>query len=149
MSVLTATDKVKLARQMVLQLMLAHHDVRCLSCSKTGDCELQKLAQEFELPLENPYKTNEAQKLPNKTEHPFLSYYPDLCIGCQRCVSMCSRVVGNGVLNASKIGTRTFIEAPFGKDWKDTACELCGNCAAACPTGALVPKTCGSIRPAR
>ena len=140
MSVLTATDKVKLARQMVLQLMLAHHDVRCLSCSKTGDCELQKLAQEFELPLENPYKTNEAQKLPNKTEHPFLSYYPDLCIGCQRCVSMCSRVVGNGVLNASKIGTRTFIEAPFGKDWKDTACELCGNCAAACPTGALVAK---------
>jgi len=140
MVISTGTDKVHLARQMVLQLMLAHHDVRCLSCAKTGDCELQKLANEFELPLENPYKTHGDVRLPNLVENPFLSYYPDLCIGCQRCVSMCSRMVGNGVLNASKIGTKTFIEAPFGKDWKETRCELCGNCASACPTGALVTK---------
>ncbi|WP_019001747.1 formate dehydrogenase subunit alpha [Succinimonas amylolytica] len=140
MVISTHTDKVHLARQLVLQLMLANHDVRCLSCAKTGDCELQKLANEFELPLENPYKAHGEVRLPNRVDNPFLSYYPDLCIGCQRCVSMCSRIVGNGVLNASKIGTKTFIEAPFGKDWKETSCELCGNCASACPTGALVTK---------
>ena len=141
MVVITNSDRVRVARQFVLQMILAHHDVRCLTCSKTGDCELQKLSNEFELPLENPYKVKANFKLPNVVDSPFLSYYPDLCIGCQRCVSMCSKIVGNGVLNASKIGTKTFIEAPFGKDWKDTSCELCGNCASACPTGALVTKS--------
>lgn len=141
MEIVTNSEKVKLSRQFVLQMLLAHHDVRCLSCSKTGDCELQKLSNEFELPLNNPYKARSSFKLPYAEDNPFLSYYPDLCIGCQRCVSMCSKIVGNGVLNASRIGTKTFIEAPFGKDWKDTSCELCGNCAAACPTGALVTKS--------
>lgn len=46
----------------------------------------------------------------------------------------------NGTLHNSKIGTRTLIDAPFGPDWKETDCESCGNCAAVCPTGALVAK---------
>ena len=146
MVVKTDSEKVKLSRQFVLQLMLAHHTVRCLSCCKSGDCELQKLATELELPTtENPYSSDDA-KLPAKTDNPFLAYYPELCIGCQRCVSVCSRRVGNGVLNASKIGTRTFIDAPFGPDWKETDCELCGNCAAVCPTGALVAKNMGKYQ---
>lgn len=147
MSVRTDSEKVKLSRQFVLQLMLAHHTVRCLSCSKSGDCDLQKLAVELELPTveANPYEADTA-KLPARTDNPFLAYYPELCIGCQRCVSVCSRRVGNGVLNASKIGTRTYIEAPFGPDWKNTECELCGNCASVCPTGALVAKNMGKYQ---
>lgn len=145
MSVETDSEKVKLSRQFVLQLILAHHTVRCLSCCKSGDCDLQKLATEFELPTVNPYSSDDA-KLPSKTDNPFLAYYPELCIGCQRCVSVCSRRVGNGVLNASKIGTRTFIDAPFGQDWKNTECELCGNCATVCPTGALVAKNMGKYQ---
>lgn len=135
----TDSEKVKRSREFVLQLILANHDVRCLNCSKSGDCELQNLANEFDLPIDNPYK-KDVMKLKAKTENPFLTYYPELCIGCQRCVGACHHRSGNGTLKSSRIGTRTVIDAPFGPDWKCTNCELCGNCAEACPTGALVSK---------
>ncbi|MCR4553469.1 MAG: formate dehydrogenase subunit alpha [Succinivibrionaceae bacterium] len=145
MVIFTHSEKVKLSREFVLQLILANHDVRCLSCSKSGDCELQNLSKEFDLPIENPYR-HKLVKLESVTANPFLSYYPELCIGCQRCVSTCNKVVGNGVLRSSKVGTRTFIDAPFGEDWKNTKCELCGNCAKVCPTGALVAKNMSKYR---
>ena len=139
MIVHTNTDKVIRSREFMLKLILANHDVRCLTCSKSGSCELQDLANDFGLNLENPYKKS-IPPLEQKTKNPFLSYYPELCIGCQRCVSTCNRRVGNGVLKAGRIGARTVINAPFGDNWKETDCELCGNCANACPTGALVAK---------
>lgn len=135
----TNTDRVQREREFMLKLILANHDVRCLSCTKSGDCELQNLANEFDLTMEIPYKKN-IPPLEAKKDNPFLTYYPELCIGCQRCVSTCSKVVGNGTLKNGKIGSRTVIDAPFGEDWKETTCEMCGNCAAACPTGALVTK---------
>ena len=51
----TNSEKVKSSREFVLQLILANHDVRCLNCSKSGDCELQNLSNEFDLPIGNPY----------------------------------------------------------------------------------------------
>ena len=139
MVIKTNTEKVKREREFMLKLILANHDVRCLSCDKSGDCELQNLANEFDLSMEIPYKKT-IPPLEAKKANPFLTYYPELCIGCQRCVSTCNRCVGNGVLKNGKIGSRNVIDAPFGDDWKSTDCELCGNCAAACPTGALVTK---------
>ena len=141
----TNSEKVKSSREFVLQLILANHDVRCLNCSKSGDCELQNLSNEFDLPIGNPYNRKLVKRRP-VTDNPFLSYYPELCIGCQRCVSTCSKVVGNGVLRSSKLGTSTFIDAPFGKNWKNSKCEMCGNCAKVCPTGALVAKNMSNYR---
>ncbi len=135
----TDTDKVLRSREFMLKLILANHDVRCLSCAKSGDCELQNLANEFDINLENPYKKT-IPPLEVKKDNPFLTYYPELCIGCQRCVSTCNKVVCNGTLKNGKVGARTIIEAPFGADWKESDCEMCGNCAKACPTGALVAK---------
>lgn len=139
MAVLTDTERVRRSREFMLKLILANHDVRCLTCSKSGACELQDLANEFGLNLENLYKKN-IPKLESLTANPFLSYYPELCIGCQRCVNTCNNRVGNGVLRPGRVGNRTVINAPFGEYWKQTDCELCGNCANACPTGALVTK---------
>ncbi len=139
MVVSTASEDVVRARRAVLQLMLASHEVRCLSCAKDGECVLQSLAKELSVPIENPYERRPLRLAP-VTDNPFLSYYPELCVGCLRCVSACADLACNGVLRDSKVGTRKFIDAPFGKDWKETKCELCGNCAAVCPTGALVAK---------
>jgi len=133
------TEKVQRAREFMLKLILANHDVRCLTCAKSGNCELQDIANEFGMNLENPYKTV-IPPLEAQTKSPFLSYYPELCIGCHRCVNTCNNRVCNGVLKPGKIGQRTVINAPFGEYWKETDCELCGNCANACPTGALVAK---------
>lgn len=139
MVVHTNTGKVIRSREFTLKVILANHEVRCLTCAKSGNCELQNLANEFGLDLENPYSKT-IPPLDAKKSNPFLAYYPELCIGCQRCVSTCNNRVCNGTLQRGRIGSRTVIDAPFGPDWKETNCELCGNCAEACPTGALIAK---------
>lgn len=138
MVVHTNTDRVINSRKQVLNMLLANHDVRCFSCGKSGDCRLQDLANEYEI-TKSCYEGS-AVKFEEKKENPFLTYYPELCINCQRCVSTCNKLAGNGVLHNGKIGTRTLIDTPFGPDWKETDCESCGNCARVCPTGALVAK---------
>jgi formate dehydrogenase major subunit len=138
MVITTNSPRVISSRKQVLNLILANHDVRCFSCGKSGDCRLQDLSNEYEV-TRSCYTGNQV-KVPAKLENPFLTYYPELCINCQRCVSTCNKVACNGVLHNGKLGTRTLIEAPFGADWKETQCENCGNCAQACPTGALIAK---------
>ena len=49
MVVHTNTEKVIEARRLVLDLILSNHDRECLTCTRNGTCELQKLAQEFNL----------------------------------------------------------------------------------------------------
>lgn len=134
----THSERVINSRKQMLNLILANHEMRCFSCSKSGDCRLQDLSNEYGI-TESCYQGHFAP-LQEKKENPFLTYYPELCINCQRCVSMCNKRAGNGALHNSKIGTRTLIDAPFGVDWKETNCESCGNCATVCPTGALVAK---------
>ncbi|MCR5508228.1 MAG: formate dehydrogenase subunit alpha [Lachnospiraceae bacterium] len=143
----TCTERVTNSRRQVLNLLLANHDVRCFSCAKSGSCKLQDLANDYEI-TGSVYEPHEAH-IPAKKENPFLTYYPELCINCQRCVSVCNKVTGNGVLHNAKLGTRTLIDAPFGPDWKSTACESCGNCAQACPTGALIAKNKKKYQPGR
>ncbi len=147
MVVHTNSERVVKSRRQVLNLILANHDVRCFSCAKSGDCRLQDLSNEYEITT-SKYQGN-AARIPAKKENPFLTYYPELCINCQRCVSTCNKVAGNGVLHNGKLGMRTLIEAPFGPDWKETACESCGNCAEACPTGALIAKNKKKYQPGR
>ncbi len=147
MVVHTNSERVVKSRKQVLNLILANHDVRCFSCAKSGDCRLQDLSNEYEITT-SKYQGN-AARIPAKKENPFLTYYPELCINCQRCVSTCNKVAGNGVLHNGKLGMRTLIEAPFGPDWKETACESCGNCAEACPTGALIAKNKKKYQPGR
>lgn len=134
----TKSEKVINSRKQVLNLLLANHDVRCFSCPKSGECRLQALSNEYDI-TKTCYE-NKTVDLPAKKENPFLTYYPELCINCQRCVSTCNKVSVNGALHNGKIGTRTLIDAPFGPDWKSTICESCGNCANVCPTGALIAK---------
>ena len=127
MVVTTNSERVIKSRKQVLNMILANHDVRCFSCSKSGECTLRELSNEYGIE-ESCYKGSFA-RYEVKKENPFLTYYPELCINCQRCVSTCNKVTGNGTLHNEKIGTRTLIDAPFGPDWKTSTCESCGNCA--------------------
>lgn len=142
MQVTATSDELDATHRLTLDLILSSHGLNstnfCFSCKKNGACELQDLGREFgmeELSFEAPVKN-----APVFDSNPFLSFNPNLCIACQRCVGACNNAAGNHTLRAGKRGVRTTIQAPFGPNWKTTNCESCGNCAQVCPTGALVEK---------
>ena len=142
MSILTKSEKVVAARRMALQMIFDKHCLSkledCMKCEKTGACQLQTLFVEYD--IDSPTGEPLPASKPVRDSNPFLSFNPNKCIKCQRCVSACNKMAYNHTLRTGKKGLMTTIMAPFGPNWDATGCESCGCCAAACPTGAITEK---------
>lgn len=142
MVITTESEKLTSYRKHMLELILSNHKVDCLNCARNGNCQLQELCNEYDI-KDTEIKGSRRHiedKLPRLDSNPYLSYDPSKCIHCMRCISMCNRAAVNGTLQTGRSGLFKTIEAPFGEAWKSTNCESCGNCATACPTGALTVK---------
>lgn len=142
----TISPRVIAARRAALNLLLSNHHQDCFSCVSNGVCELQQVCNEYGV-YHSTYEGSRYKiEAPARTDHPFLGYRPRLCIQCQRCVSTCAKVSGRSAIHVNKTGMFNVINTPFGEDWKETNCESCGNCAEACPTGALFKKNAKDYR---
>lgn len=139
MEVFTNTPKVLESRKKTLQLILSNHDRKCLSCVRSGDCELQKLCKDLNVDDETRY---EGERQHFETDFSAAHMYRDnnKCILCRRCSAVCAKVQGVGVIGANERGFKTNISCAFEMDLADTSCVNCGQCIAVCPTGALCEK---------
>ena len=139
MEVFTNTKKVLDSRRKTLQLLLSNHERKCLSCVRSGHCELQTLCSDLGIDLEDAY---DGEKLHYELDTSATHMVRDnnKCILCRRCVAVCEKVQGVGVIGANERGFKTEISSAFGLGLGDTSCVSCGQCIAVCPTGALYEK---------
>ena len=141
MEVRTDTERLRRLRRLTLELILSDHPMDCLTCEKNGSCELQRYAYEFGLEENRFIGPHHARKeAPPREDNPFIRYEPEKCILCGRCVRACDEVQGRGILDFAFRGFSTRVTTAFDKALTETDCELCGQCVAVCPTGALTEK---------
>jgi NADP-reducing hydrogenase subunit HndD len=139
MEIWTNTPKVLNSRRRTMELILSDHDRKCLSCVRSGDCELQKLSKDLKVENEGSYdgETNQYE-----IDYTAAHMYRDnnKCILCRRCSAVCEKVQAIGVIGPNERGFKTNIASAFDMGLGETSCVSCGQCIAVCPTGALSEK---------
>lgn len=138
MEIFTNTEKVRQSRKTTLELILSTHDKRCLSCTRSGNCELQKLCKEFGVDDEDYYAgANPEFSFDDSAAHMIRDN--SKCILCRRCVAACN-MQDVSVIGINARGFDTHIGSAFDKDLAHVSCVSCGQCIVKCPTGALLEK---------
>ena len=134
MVIRTNTERVRHARKVNLELLLSNHPQDCLSCQRSGSCELQALARELGV-TEARFKGEMSQSIPDMS--PSITRDPSKCILCRRCVSVCNEVQKIGAISAQNRGFKTVISPAMAMSINDVDCMNCGQCIVACPVNAL------------
>ena len=139
MDIWTSTPKVINARRKNIELLLSNHNKSCLSCVRSGNCELQKLSKDYNVENTNMYA---GSMTPSEIDDsaPHMIRDNSKCVLCRRCVAVCSATQGIGVIGPNERGFATHIASPFGMGLGETSCVSCGQCIAVCPVGALREK---------
>lgn len=139
MEISTNSPAIIRSRKNTLELLLSTHNKACLSCARSGDCELQVLCREYGIEDVNKYMgANETYEIDDSAPHMYRDN--SKCILCRRCVAACKDVQGVGVIGANDRGFKSHIGCAFEADLAETSCVSCGQCIAVCPTGALSEK---------
>ena len=138
MEISTNSQKVRDSRKMTLELILSTHNRKCLSCVRSGNCELQKLCKEYGVDDEGRFDG----VLPEFNFDDSMAHMVrdnSKCILCRRCVAACDNQAIS-VIGANARGFDTCISSPFEKKIQEYSCISCGQCIVNCPTGALYEK---------
>ena len=134
MEIYTNSKRVMNARRTNVGLILSQHDYRCATCVRSGNCSLQKLANDLDI-LEVPFK-EEYEEQEWNMDFPLIRDAKK-CIKCMRCVQVCDKIQGMKVWDIINTGKRTNVGLREGMSIEDVNCALCGQCITHCPVGAL------------
>lgn len=136
MEIYTHTERLRKHRKTILELLLANHCRDCTTCEKNENCKLQEFAKRFGVT---------GVRFPNgkaepKIDDSSLCIVRDAhkCILCGDCVRMCNEVQNVGAIDFAHRGSKMIIATAFDKPIAQSNCVGCGQCAAVCPTGAIV-----------
>jgi NADP-reducing hydrogenase subunit HndD len=139
MEVFTSSPEVLKSRRLTLELILSTHKRECLSCIRSGNCELQKLCKDFKVDDAGRFDgANPVYPVDDSAVH--MRRDDNKCILCRRCVAACSKWQNVSVIGANDRGFDTHIGCAFDEDLGNVSCVSCGQCIVVCPTGAIYEK---------
>lgn len=137
MIVHTNSPRARNTRRTNVELILSQHDCLCATCVRSGNCQLQALANDLGI-LDIPYE----QQIPRGLRVAWTKSFPlyhdyKKCIKCMRCIQICDKVQSLNIWDLSGTGSRTTIDVSHNRVIKDSDCSLCGQCITHCPVGGL------------
>ena len=138
MSIRTNTERLRKYRKMILELLLSNHCRDCTTCAQSTECKLQELAKRFN--IEGVRFPNTAEKPNLDTSSVSITRDKNKCILCGDCVRMCGEIQSVGAIDFAHRGSNMTVSAAFDIPIAESNCVGCGQCAAVCPTGAIVVK---------
>jgi iron-only hydrogenase group A len=140
MVVHTNTQKVRQARKMIVELLLANHPQECNFCVRNGNCELQKVAEFVGLREVRFDYTQFPKEGMIDSSSPSIVRDSRKCIECHRCVTVCEQIQTVSVLTPAHRGSSVKVVPAFDLPLIESNCIACGQCIMACPVGALYEK---------
>jgi len=139
MRVKTHTQQILKLRKTIVEMLLANHDQECPTCSRASDCKLRDLSNRLGINHVRFRRTREPKPMDLGSE--CLVRDPNKCVLCGDCVRFCDEIQGIGAIDFAARGQNVTVSAAFGKSLAQVDCVNCGQCAAVCPTGAIVIKS--------
>ena len=134
MVVYTNSPRVREARRVNLRLLLSQHDVSCTQCTRSGNCKLQKLTNDYNL-LGDHYP-HDLKNIPDDYSNPVIRV-ENRCVRCMRCIQVCDKIQGMNIWDLMGTGSRTTIGVGKAPKLSESDCTFCGQCITHCPVGAL------------
>ena len=135
----TNTARLRKYRKNILELLLANHCRDCTTCVNNKACKLQDLAVRFNIDGVRFPNRSEESRVTNSSS--CITFDSGKCILCGDCVRTCHEVQNVGAIDFAYRGSKMVISTAFGKPISESPCVGCGQCAVACPTGAIMPKS--------
>jgi len=138
MKIRTAGPRVLNARRTAVELLLANHPADCLSCIRSGTCELRTLAEALGVRAAH-YPKLKKFALPD-TSSDGLVRDDSKCILCGRCVAVCAETQSVHAIAFAGRGARTRVTTFMDRGLANSPCVQCGQCSVVCPTAAISEK---------
>ena len=119
---------------MNLRLLLSQHETKCTKCTRSGNCKLQQLTNDYNL-LGDHY-IDDLKNIPTDYSNPVVRI-ENRCVKCMRCIQVCEKIQGMGIWDLMGTGTHTTVGVAHTRTLGESDCTFCGQCITHCPVGGL------------